>query len=87
MTKTELRLLYLLRKLGGKAKQYQLHQATSRLSTAQRDDALHILEDLGLVQSGISPSKTRPALLYWLTSAGKEYVEEAIARGEMGDPR
>jgi DNA-binding HxlR family transcriptional regulator len=87
VTKNETRILYLLVKLGGQARHSQLQQATARLSRDEREAALRALEELGLVSSGHSPSKTRPALLYWLTPAGKDHVEDAIARGDMGDPR
>lgn len=87
MTKIEQRILYLLTKHGGQARHSQLQQAMARIPTEDREQALRMLEEIGLVKSGKSPSKTRPALLYWLTPAGKEHVEDAIARGDMGDPR
>lgn len=85
MTKNELRLLYLLNKHNGQARHSQLQQATSRIPKDDRESALRMLEELGLVSSGKSPSKTRPALIYWLTTAGKDHVQELITAGELGE--
>lgn len=86
MTKIELRLLYLLNKHGGQARNSTLQQATARVTADERKAALRSLEDLGLVSSGPAPSKTRPAMAFWLTQAGKDYVQDAVARGELGSP-
>lgn len=85
MTKTELRLLYLLNKNGAQCRHSQLQQATSRISKEDREAALRMLEEMGLVSSGKSPSKTRPALIYWLTQAGKDHVQELITEGKLGE--
>jgi DNA-binding HxlR family transcriptional regulator len=85
MTKTELRILYLLNKNAGQLRHSKLQQATSRIPTPDREAAVRMLEELGLVSSGKSPSKTRPALLYWLTQAGKDQVQDLITSGELGE--
>lgn len=85
MTKNELRYLYLLNKHNGQARHSVLQQATSRIPKGEREAALRMLEDMGLVSSGKTPSKTRPALVYWLTAAGKDHVQELITSGELGE--
>lgn len=85
MTKIELRILYLLNKHKGQARHSQLQQAMSRVAVPDRETALRMLEEMGLISSGKSPSKTRPALIYWLTTAGKDHVQDLITKGELGE--
>jgi DNA-binding HxlR family transcriptional regulator len=85
LTKTELRILYLLNKNAGQLRHSKLQQAMSRVPPPDRETALRMLEEMQLVSSGKSPSKTRPALLYWLTQAGKDQVQELITAGELGE--
>lgn len=85
MTKDELRALYVLNKRGGKARHSEVQQAMSRVPLPEIKAALARLEELNLVSSGMSPSKTRPALLYWLTIEGKAQVVELIAKGDIGE--
>lgn len=92
MNKTELRVLYLLRKHGGRAKKQQLSQAMARIDATDRERALAAVESLELVSSAKVPPKTgRGAggpggLVIWLTQAGNEVVDDLIASGKLRDP-
>ena len=90
LTTYELRVLYLLRKHGGRAKLSTLSQAMHRFDPADRRRALANLEDLELISSAKTPpvkGKGGPGgLVYWLTSEGGEYVQGMIDRAELPDP-
>lgn len=93
MTKTELRILYLLRKRGGQVKRLELSQAMSRIARSDREQALASVEALELVSSARQPPPTgyergrgTGGLVYWLTEAGNEAVDDLIERGEMKAP-
>lgn len=90
LTKHELRVLYLLRKHGGRAQHSVLSQAMSRTKSADRQRALADCEGLALISSAKVPTKSsdggRPGLVYWLTSEGIDYVQGLIDGGDMIDP-
>ena len=90
LTTYELRVLYLLRKHGGRAKHSTLSQAMHRLAPMTRQQALISLENLKLISSAKTPpvkGKGGPGgLVYWLTPEGAEYVQDMIDRGELLDP-
>ncbi len=88
-TKTERRVLYLLRKNGGRALRSELSQGMARLSANARSVALNKLEDLEQISSAKTPprgSGGRDGLVYWLTVAGNESIQDLINTGEMQDP-
>ena len=90
-TTHELRALYVLKKLDNRAKHSQLSHSMHRVSAQDRNRALANLELLELISSAKTPApqgyKGGPSgLVYWLTDAGKEYVQDMIDSGEMPDP-
>lgn len=90
MTKLELRILQLLSREGGRASHVLISTRTSRNKAAERDMALQLLEQQELVSSAVQPTKRGGregggGMVYWLTEAGKAYVEDARARGEIRD--
>ena len=93
MTKAELRILYLLHKQGAPMMGSKLQAAMYRFGNEERVAALNNLEEFGFISSVKSPPQNvgdrkggRPSMTYWLTSAGKDQVQELIAKGELGDP-
>lgn len=90
MTKTELRILYLLRKNGGQAKKMVLSQGMARVPSLERERALANVEQLELVSSAKTPSAKgkggQPGVVYWLTDAGDNAVDDLIDRGKLKDP-
>ena len=90
LTTYELRVLYLLRKHGGRAKHSQISQAMHRFDPDDRKAALSNLETLELISSAKTPpvkGKGGPGgLVYWLTSEGIEHVQGMINAGELPDP-
>lgn len=91
LIKHERRVLYLLRKHGGRAQHSQLTQAMHRISSPTRDRAIANCEELELISSAKTPpvkGKGGPGgLVYWLTEAGHHHVQDLIDRGEMEDPK
>lgn len=87
LTKQEMRVLYVLRKHGGRAKHSQISQAMSRVNPELRQAALSNCETLKLISSAKTPAvKSRGGLVYWLTSEGIDYVQGAIDSADMIDP-
>lgn len=90
MTRHELRILYLLKKHGGRCRHSQISQAMSRVKIRERDAALARVEEFGLVSSAMTPPAAnvggRGALVYWLTPEGRSTVEHLIETGELKDP-
>ena len=86
-TKHEMRVLYVLRKHGGRAQHSQISQAMHRVDAKDRDTALSNCETLKLISSAKTPAnKSRGGLVYWLTSEGIDYVQGAIDSNDMIDP-
>lgn len=87
LTKHEMRVLYILKKHGGRARHSQISQAMHRVDAKDRDAALSNCETLELISSAKTPAvKSRGGLVYWLTSEGKDYVQGAIDSNDMIDP-
>ena len=91
LTTHELRVLYVLRKHGRPAKRSEITQAMHRFTAAQRQRALDSCENLELISSAKTPpvkGKGGPGgLVYWLTDAGKKYVQDMIDGKQMADPK
>lgn len=95
LTTHETRVLYILRKLGNRAKHSQISQAMHRVKAPDRQQALATCEALELISSArVPPTKGQPSsrgggpggLVYWLTQAGADYVQDLIDSGAMRDP-
>ena len=79
-TKHEMRVLYVLRKHGGRAQHSQISQAMHRVDAKDRDTALSNCETLKLSSSAKTPAnKSRGDLVYWLTAARLAYCHGPIA--------
>ena len=90
LTTHELRVLYLLRKHGARAKRMQLTQAMHRVGAGNIENALRSLETLELISSAKTPPVKGKGgtggLVYWLTYAGAMYVQDLIDNKELADP-
>ncbi len=92
MTTHELRVLYLLRKAGGRAKHSHISQAMSRLTAPSRIQALANLEQLELISSAKTPPPKGQGkggtggTVYWLTNVGADFVQDMIDSGGLADP-
>lgn len=90
MTKTELRILYLMRKHGDSIQRNQISSQMYATPRAERETGLQILMVKDLVHQGTMPrtNKNQPTerVYYWLTETGKALVDDLIARGELKDP-
>lgn len=92
LSKHEMRVLYLLRKYGGRAKHSQISQAMSRVRAENRSLALASLEQLELILSAKTPPPKglgkggTGGLVYWLTIEGRDYVKGLIEHGTLQDP-
>ncbi len=87
LPKYEMRVLYILKKHGGRAQHSQISQAMHRVEAKLRNIALSNCETLKLISSAKTPAiKSRGGLVYWLTSEGKDYVQGAIDSNDMIDP-
>ena len=90
LTRHELRVLYLLRKQGGRAKHSEISQAMSRAGAHNRSQALSNLEQLELISSAKTPTPRghggTGGLVYWLTCAGSRHVQDLIETFVMQDP-
>ncbi len=92
MTTHELRVLYLLRKAGGRAKHSHISQAMSRTTAASRIQTLSDLEKMDLISSARTPAPKGQGkggtggMVYWLTERGTEHVCDMIRSGQLNDP-
>lgn len=93
MTKTELRILYLMRKDGGVAGAVEASTLTQQMSNKiypNRISAIDTLQKLGMVTSGSRENEkssiASKITVYTLTSAGRECIEDHISSGKMKDP-
>ena len=96
LSKHEKRVMYVLNRAGGEARQSVISMAMARAKAVERAQALSSLEALGLISSARTPPAKaftgRPgrgagATVYWLTADGKAHVKWSIARGDMNEPR
>jgi len=87
MTKTELRVLTLLSHNAGRLKLSQLSPQMSRYSAEERRQALHSLEELGVISSAQVPHSGPPGgvpgLVYWITDAGRDQVAKLKSEGRI----
>lgn len=90
MQKIELRVLYLLKKAGGRAKKSDLSMQMHRALKTDRDRALETLVSLGLVhRSEEAPPDGRGGAAgtwYALSDLGHEHVDYLIDQGAMRSP-
>ncbi len=87
LTKHEQRVLYILRKHGGRAQHSQISMAMSRVDARDRERALSSCETLELISSAKTPAtRGRGGMVYWLTDEGIDYVQGCIDAGDMIDP-
>lgn len=91
MTKTELRVLQLLTNNQGRLKLSSLSQQMSRHSAEERRQALHSLEELGVISSAQVPHSGPPGgvpgLVYWITKDGRQQVAELKSEGKLKPKR
>lgn len=87
MTKTELRVLQLLTNNDGRLKLSQISPQMSRYSAEARRQALHSLEELGVISSAQVPHSGPPGgvpgLVYWITEAGADQVAKLKSEGRI----
>lgn len=87
MTKTELRVLTLLSHNAGRLKLSEISPQMSRYSAEERRQALHSLEELGIISSAQVPHSGPPGgvpgLVYWITDDGKPQVQKLQSEGRI----
>lgn len=90
MTKTELRILYILRKNGPNAvSAANLAELMSAQTYPHKTESLDNLQQLGLITAGkfrSSPNHPKLATYYGFTEIGDKVTRELIESGQMKNP-